>query len=470
MKKRILLVLLSFILLALFFYPGVEIEKHPRDMVFESVKFSPPRGERVVLKNGMVLYILEDHELPLLSLSAIIRAGSIYDPPDKSGLAELAGKVMRSGGTTSLSAEQINDRLEYVGGSVEVGIGRESGSATLSVLKKDINTGIKIFADILTNPRFDPEKLDLAKKQKIETIRRENDDPENIAFREFKRILYKDNPRGRTPSISSIRKIGRQDLIAFHNRFFNPENIILAISGDFHKEEIVRKLEEILGEWSKVKRPLPEVAPPGYSSVRSVSHAYKEAPQSVIVIGHLTVRKTDPDYFPFKVLNFILGEGGFNSRLISEIRSNRGLAYTVGSFYRAEPDYGAFAAICLTRSETTCQAISLIYQIIKEIKKNGVTEEELKWAKESLINKFIFTFDSSAGIVNWQMNLEYDGLCSDFLEKYPDNISKVTREDIRRVAVSYLHPEESVLMVVGNDKSFDRPLTDFGKVNRIERN
>ena len=444
------------------------VSEHPRDMSFEQLEFSPSKGEKITLDNGIVLYVLEDHELPLFNLSALIRTGAIYEPQEKIGLAELTGKVMRTGGTVSMSADKINDQLEYVAGSVETSIGRESGSASLSVMKKDIDLGLKIFADILMNPGFEQEKVDLAKEQKIEAIRRRNDNPNKIAFREFRRQLYKDNPRGRIPTYRSIKAITRQDLMEFHEKFFRPENIMFAVSGDFKKDHIIRKISKAFQGWEKKPAEVPKVPPPGLSMERSIHYAFKNIPQSTIVLGHLAVKKTDPDYYPFKVLNFILGEGGFNSRLMSEIRSNRGLAYSVGSFFRGDVDYGVFAVICMTKSSTTYEAISLIEEIITETKENGITEEELAWAKESIINKFIFSFTSPASVVNHQMRLEYDSLPHDYLQRYKENISLVTLKDVQRVAMKYLHPDKSVLMVVGKDEDFDNPLSHLGQVNEIK--
>lgn len=470
MVRRVLLISLFLMIIAVGAYVAWDLTRseHPGDMVFKPSTFSPSKGERIVLNNGVVLYILEDHELPLFNLSAIIRTGAIYDPPEKVGLAELTGKVMRTGGTHSMTPDEINDQLEFIAASAETNIGRESGSASLSVIKKDIDVALKVFADILMNPIFDQEQLDLAKKQEIEVIRRRNDKSDSIAFREFRRLLYKDNPRGRIPTVKSISAITRADLVEFHNRFFRPQNVLLAASGDFERDKVIKKIEKAFEGWEKTRISIPKVPPPSYPSEKSINYAFKDVPQSTIVSGHLAVRKTHPDYYPFRVLNFILGEGGFNSRLTSEIRSNRGLAYSVGSFYRGGLEYGVFAVMCRTKSATTYQAMSLIYKIIKEVRENGVTEKELRWAKESIINKFIFSFTSSASIVNQQMHLEYDGMPEDFLERYQENISKVTLGDIGRVARKYLHPDRSVLVVVGNGKDFDKPLSEFGEVHKIE--
>ena len=450
------------------FVKGVRTSQHPGDMVFKPINFSPPKGERIVLNNGMILYVLEDHELPVLNLSAIIRTGSIYETTDKTGLAKLTGRVMRTGGTRSMTPDEINDQLEYIAGSVETGIGRESGSASLSVMKKDIDIGLKIFADVMMKPGFDQEKLALAKKQEIEAIRRRNDKPESIAFREFKRLLYKDNPRGRISTVESINFITRADLVEFHGKFFHPENVMLSVSGDFKRDDMVKKIRKAFEGWDKTESNIPEAPPPSYPLEKSMNYAFKDIPQSTIVLGHLSIRKTHPDYYAFKLLNFIVGGGGFNSRLTSEIRSNRGLAYSVGSFYRGDVDYGVFAVICQTKSATTAEVISMIYEILEDLRDNGATEKELSWAKESITNKFIFSFTSSAGIVNRQMQLEYEDMPEDFLERYQENISNIDLEDIKRVAEQHLHPDKSILIVVGNGEDFDKPLSRFGMVNKID--
>ncbi len=472
MKKRVLLISLSLMMITIMITGclagGGKTSQHPRDMVFTPLTFSPPKGERVELDNGLILYVMEDHELPILNLSVIIRTGSIYEPTDKVGLAKLTGKVMRIGGTHSMTPDELNHQLEYIAGSVETSIGRESGHASLSVMTKDIDLGLKIFADVLMNPIFDQEKLDLAKKQELEAIRRRNDNPDSMAFREFRRLVYKDNPRCRISTIESINAITRADLVEFHDRFFGPENMMLAVSGDFQRDEIVKGIKNAFVGWKKTQRTIPQVLPPSYASETIINYAFKDVPQSTIVSGHLAVKKAHPDYYPFKILDFILGGGGFNSRLISEIRSNRGLAYSVGSFYRADIEYGVFAVICQTKSATTYEAISLIYEIIRELKENGVTEKELNWAKESIVNKFIFSFTSSNSIVGQQMRLEYDNLPQDFLERFQRNISGVTLQDIKRVAREYLHPDRSVVVVVGNSKDFDRPLSELGEVHEIE--
>jgi predicted Zn-dependent peptidase len=345
---------------------------------------------------------------------------------------------------------------------------RESGGASLSVHKQDFPRALAILAGLLMKPGFDPAQLDLAKKKEVEAIRRSNDNPEEIAYREFRKVLYEGNPRGQAPSIESIENVRREDLIDFHKRFFRPNNMMLGVSGDFKKEEIINALEEAFRDWERSLIELPFIPTPSPRDKKLIYHAPKNLPQSTILLGHLSLPLDHPDHIPLRVLNYILGEGGFSSRLIQEIRLNQGLAYAVGSFYQGRVGYGVFGAFCQTKSATTHKAISLLYEIIEGLKKNRPQPEELDWAKKSLISQFIFSFTSSARIVSQQMQLEYDGLPEDYPEKFQGRVAAVNLEDLGRVAEKHLHPETAVLLVVGQEEDFDQPLSAFGLVNRID--
>jgi predicted Zn-dependent peptidase len=472
MNRRLLISTLFILLLCIplpVYSQDEEFLKHPREMTFPPFSFVPPKAARTVLSNGIVLYLLEDPELPLVHVSALIRTGSAYDPPDKSGLAQLTATLLRTGGTSDQPPQAINEALEFMGAEMEFSMGRESGAAFFSVLKKDFPRALSTFAGLLQKPAFDPTQLDLAKKQEVEAIRRSNDDPEEIAYREFRKVLYEGNPRGQVPTIESIEKIRQEDLVAFHKRFFQPNNILLGVSGDFKKEEMIRSLEEAFRHWERSLIELPFLPSPSPRDKKMLYHVPKDLPQATILLGHLSIPLGHPDHIPFKVLNFILGGGGFNSRLTQEIRSNQGLAYSVGSFYQGRVGYGVFGAFCQTKSSTAHKAISLLYGIMEGLKnKQNPSPEELDWAKNTLINQFIFSFTSSASIVSQQMQLEYDGLPEDYLEQYQGRVAAVKLEKLGRVAEKHLHPEKSLLLVVGKEEDFDQPLSSFGLVNRIE--
>ncbi len=443
-----------------------QLLRKPETFTFKPVQYKVPSPARVVLDNGMVLYLLEDHELPLIEMSALIRTGSIYESPDYAGLAALTGDVMRTGGTETMSPEKIDEALEYIDARIAVSIETESGSASLSVMQKDFDQGFDIFTRIIRSPAFAAERLAIAKEQKIAALRQTNDNPQSLAFRQFKKLLYRGNPRGNLPTIDSIERIERTDLQRFYQTFFHPNRIILGVSGDFSSADMIEKIKKSFGNWKPVDTPLPRIAPPQNSAGLSLNYLQKKMSQSTIILGNLAPKKQSPDYYAFEIVNYILGGGGFSSLLTSEIRSNRGLAYSVGSFYRADVDYGVFGAYCMTKSASTAQALELMFDIIKRMGETALAGQ-LKQAKESLINSFIFAYTSSAQMVSQTMALEYDHLPPDFLTQYPAKIEDVTLDDVKRAASNYLHPEQSIVLVVGNGEALDKSLTRFGPVRKI---
>lgn len=438
---------------------------------FKPLNFVPPKVDRVVLENGMILYLLEDHDLPLFNITARIRTGAVYEPPEKAGLASLTGYVMRSGGTISMPADKMNEELEFMAASVETSIDRESGSASLSTLKKDIDKGLKIFADVLMNPAFPEDKIKMRKDEVIESIRRENDNPTQIAHREFRKIMYDSkHPYSRKVegTLESIEKITRDDIVAFHKKFFHPNNIILGISGDFNKEEIIKKLNAVFAGWKKEEIHFPEVPKVEKRFERSVYYVYKDINQANVIMGHLGIHRKSPDYFPVMIMNFILGGGSFTARIPGRIRSDEGLAYSAFSAFQTARDLGMFFVSCQTKLESTNRAISIALEELDKIRKVPIDKEELSLAKETFMNQFVFRFTTSASIVAQKVDIEYEDLPLNYLDTYLDNVQAVTQEDVQRVAKKYLHPDEVMILVVGNKEKFDKPLDSFGKVNVIE--
>ncbi|TVL99036.1 MAG: insulinase family protein [Candidatus Brocadia sp. WS118] len=438
---------------------------------FKPLNFVPPKVDRVVLENGMIVYLLEDHDLPLFNVTARIRTGAVYEPTDKAGLASLTGYVLRSGGTVSMPADKMNEALEFMAASVETSIDRESGSVSLSSLKKDVDKGLKIFADVIMNPAFPDEKIKMRKDEVVESIRRENDNPSQIAHREFRRIMYDSkHPYSRKVegTLETIEKITRDDMVSFHRKYFHPNNIILGIAGDFNKDEVLRKLNAVFAGWKKEEVHFPEVSKVESRFEKSVNYIYKDINQANVIMGHLGINRRSPDYFPVMVMNFILGGGSFTARIPGRIRSDEGLAYSAHSAFQTARDLGIFFVACQTKLESTNRAISIALEELKKIRKTPVDHEELVLAKETFMNQFIFRFTTSASIVAQKIDIEYEGLPLNYLETYLENVQAVTQEDIQRVAVKYLHPDEIKILVVGDSEKFDKPLDSFGKVNVIE--
>lgn len=469
--KKIRLFYILFISTTLLFSSANSYAKkpHPSELTYKSINLTPPVPEKTVLENGMVIYMLEDHELPLFSINAVIKTGSIYEPEDKTGLAGITGTVMRSGGTTAMSWEEIDERLEFIAGSVETGIGSNSGSASLSVLKKDIDEGLKIFADVLMHPVFEQGKVDLVKKQMLESIRRENDNPGRVAGREFRQLLFQGHPYGRKTTIESVSSIKREDLIAFHKKYFHSNNIMLGISGDFDKKEILEKIKSAFKGWGKKEINFPEVPPVKDSVAKSVNYIYKDVKQSVIRLGHMGLEMKNPDHYAVILMNYILGGGSFQSRMMKDIRNDRGLAYSVWSYFQlGMRDIGIFASGSGTKLQSTITVIKRMNDIVREMREHPVSDIELRDAKEYRINSFVFKFTSTSQIVNRFVTLDYYGLPTNYLETYLKNIRAVTKDDILRVAKKYLKPEQMVTLVVGNKEEFEEPLSTFGPVNEIE--
>lgn len=439
---------------------------------YKPLEWAPPRVERRALPNGMVLFLLEDHELPLVNITSAIRTGSIYEPADKAGLAALVGHVMRSGGTTNMSAEEINKELEFMAAFVETSIGREEGSASLSAMTKDFDKALKIFADILMHPAFPEDKIEKRKEEILESIRRENDNPNQIAFREFRRLLYEPHPYNRKVEgyADTIPNITREDTIAFHKKYFHPNNMIMGISGDFNTGEVIKNLEKVFEGWKKEEIDFPHVPKVENETVLSVNYVDKELEQSTILLGNIGIERTNPDYFAVKIMNFILGEGSFTARIPKKVRDEEGLAYSVYSAFHTPRDLGFFFVSCQTKAGSTARAVELILEEIQRIKQKPVSGEELTLAKDTFINQFIFLFTTSAAIVSRMVDIEYKGLPLDYLDTYVANIEAVTKEDVQRVAQKYLHPDKITLLVVGDEERFDRPLSHFGDVNIIELN
>ncbi len=438
---------------------------------FKPLNFVPPKVDRVVLENGMILYLLEDHDLPIFNITARIRTGAIYEPQEKAGLASLTGFVMRSGGTISMPADKMNEELEFMAVSVETAIDRESGSANLSTLRKDIDKSLKIFADVLMNPAFPEDKIRMRKDEVIESIRRENDNPSQIAQREFRKIMYDSkHPYSRKVegTLESIEKITRDDMVAFHKKYFRPNNIILGISGDFNKDDIIKKLNAVFANWKKEEIQFPEVPKVDRRFEKAVFYAYKDINQANVIMGHLGIHRKSPDYFPVMIMNFILGGGSFTARIPGRIRSDEGLAYSAYSAFQTARDIGMFFVSCQTKLESTNRAISIALEELEKIRKSPIDKEELTQAKETFTNQFVFRFTTSASIVGQKVDIEYEDLPLNYLETYIANVQAVTHEDVQRVARKYLHPDEIKILVVGDNAKFDKPLDSFGKVNVIE--
>lgn len=464
---RILLILCLFCIAPLH---GLAAEPaNPRSMTFAPLSFTIPKSERVLLNNGTPVYLLQDRELPIVTVSAMIRTGSVYDPKAKSGLAMLTGAQLRNGGTRSLAPAALDDELEFMASSVESSFGSDMGTVSLTGLSRNLERGLQLFSEVLFHPRFDDKRFQQGKKQALEAIRRRNDDPKEIGDRELAKAIYANHPLGQEPNAASVNAITRTDLQQFHTRYVRPDNMILTVSGDFDRKEVLELLNRLIGSVKPAGTlQLPAIPPVTLQFSPAVLYAPKQVNQSVIRLGHLGISKDDPDLYAIRVLDFILG-GSFTSRLTMEIRTNQGLAYHVGSHFDVGRRFlGSFTAQTETRADATARVIGLMTSIIEGVRKEPVTEQELHLAKESIVNSFLFGFTTPASIVMQQARLEFYGYQPDFLDRYRERIAAVTREDLLRAARTHLRPDAFKLVVVGDQQAFDRPLATFGTVQTIK--
>lgn len=432
-------------------------------------KFSMPQPKRIVLPNGMVIFLQEDHELPLVRGTAIIRGGERDADPAKAGLVGIYGSAWRTGGTTSRTGDELDDFLEARAARVETGGGGDSTSVSMNVLKEDFDTVFPIFLDVLRNPAFRQDKIDLAKTQANTGISRRNDEPGDILAREINKLGYgADSPYARQAEYASIASITRDDLLAFHKRFVHPNNIILGFVGDFDSAQLEKKLRTAFASWAKgpqAPKPVETINPakPGVYFV-----AKDDVTQSNISMVHPGTTRRAPDYHATVVLNEIFS-GGFSGRLMQRLRSERGLTYGVGGGIGADWDHpGLFKVQMSTKSGTTLESVEALRGEVANLLTSPFTDAELGLAKEAILNAFVFQMDSRVKMLTQQMQLELYGYPTDWYAKYPSMIEKVTAADVAAVAKKYVTPDKLAVLVVGNEKDFERPLSSLGTVTPID--
>jgi zinc protease len=432
-------------------------------------EFHPQQPKRIQLPNGMVIFLQVDHELPLIDGTARIRGGSHNEPAAKVGLVDIYSEVWRTGGTKTQTGDQLDDFLEVRAAKVETAGGPDSTSINWSCLKGDFDDVFKVFVDLLKSPEFRPDKIDIARKGEFDGISRRNDQIGEIAQRESIKLAYgADNPYARVPEYATVAAITREDLINWHGRYVHPSNIILGVSGDFDPAAMEAKLRAAFEAWPKGPvLPKDEVqyhpAVPGYYLVTK-----EDVNQSSIHLVTLGIKRDNPDYYAVSVFNQAFG-GGFSSRLFNDIRTKRGLAYSVGGGIGANFGHPGIEQVAMgTKSQSTVEAVQAVKENIEDLSRNPINEDEIKRAKDNILNAFIFRLDSPDKILGERMTYEFYGYPADWLDRYEAEIKKVTAADANRVAAKYLHAGQFATLIVGNPKEFDKPLSSLGPVKEID--
>jgi zinc protease len=431
--------------------------------------FKPHQPKRIELSNGMVIFLQEDHELPLISATARIRGGSVNEPANKTGLIDIYGEVWRTGGTKSQTGDQLDDFLEVRAAKVETGGGPDSTTISFNCLKSDLGDVFKAFLDVLQNPEFREDKIDIARKAMQDAISRRNDEIGDIAHREAVKLAYgPDNPYARVAEYATVEAVTRQDLVDWHHKHVLPNNIILGISGDFDGAAMESRLRTAFESWPKGPAfPKNNIqynpAKPGYYLIPK-----EDVNQSNIRMVGMGTTRDNPDYYALSVFNEAFG-GGFSSRLFNDIRTKRGLAYGVGGGVGTNFGHPGILQIAMgTKSQSTIEAVQAVDEDIANLSKEPITDDEIQRAKDAILNAFIFRLDSPDKILAERMTYEYYGYPADWLDKYQAEIKKVTAADVNRVAAKYLHKDQLAVLVVGNTKEFDKPLSSLGPVKQID--
>jgi zinc protease len=422
----------------------------PEQLSYPPLEFRIPEVKQRTLANGVRLYLREDSELPLVQVTAMVGSGALAVPRELSGFDDLFATTLRTGGTASAAAADLEARLDLLAANLSSGMGPYATQLDLSVRRDDLREGLAILGDLLRQPAFAADKLELARNQSQEAVRRRNDDPGAIADRLLLAALYPGHPLGDSPTEASLAAISRDQLVDFHRRHFVPANLWLAVSGDVRQDELLALLEELLGDWPAAAVPvnvLPPLLPPSAGLLQVVA---KDVPQTTILLGDLGLTKDHPDQYAARVLNFIFGGGGFNSRLMREVRSDRGLAYSVWSQFQVGRRFpGPVMAGTETKNASAVEALLLVRAIMHDLRNAPATAEELQVARDSLVNSFIFGFTDPHAVVVQRMQFAFYDYPADYLDRYRERIAAVTAADVQRVAQTYLRPERQQVILVG---------------------
>lgn len=404
---------------------------------------------RSVTPNGLTILTQDFPSLPIVTVNVMIRAGAVYDSDSLAGLASMVAQMLDEG-TKSRSATQIAQEIEFLGGKLSTQGGEDFASATLRVMKKDADRGFQLLADILMNPVFAPKEVERVRAQILGQLQGEKDEPGIIADKAFDEIVFRGHPyqHPATGTEQSVPRITRKDLMDFHDKFYRPNRTTIAIVGDIREAEALELVRKHFGRWAKKDGPNPKFPSPAALPRPVLKLIDKDLTQANVILGHVGIERKNPDFYAVSVMNYILGGGGFSSRLVDRIRDQQGLAYDVDSGFEAHVMPGPFTVRLQTRNEAANRAIAGVLEEIKRIRSEPVSDQELADAKAYLIGSFPLRLDTTTKLAALLTFIELYDLGLSYFEDYPKAIQAVTKEDVLRVAQKYLHPDAYALVIV----------------------
>ena len=431
----------------------VGIPQRPEDIRFDELRFEPPMSSeyRRETSSGVPVYMMPSHEFPLVQVTFSFKGGEYLEPEGKAGLASMTGAMIRRGGTASMSASDLDEEFDFLAANAGSYSGSTRSGASLNCLASNFDEAFALFVDMVRNPGFQADKVELYRAEVVERMKQRNDDAGPILNREWDAMLYgRDSYVGRVPTIATVESITTADMRAHHARVFNPANLIVGVTGDFDEREMLSALDRALSGWARGDRN-PDAPDVSASFQPGVYHVEKDIPQGKVAIGHRTVKRDHPDYFPLRVMNDILGGSGFTSRITKRVRSDEGLAYSAGSFLSMPAEReGEFQAFYQSKNRTVALAAKIIFEELDRIRSEYVSDQEIETAKASMIETFPRTFESKNATVNLFIEDEWTDRPNDYWQNYRSNVSSVSKEDVKRVAEDHLRPENMVMMIVGN--------------------
>lgn len=462
--------------------PSPQIPLNPRDLVYPPLSFTPPDPARLrqVLSNKVVAYMVEDHELPLVSVTVLIRGGAYLDPAGKTGLASLTASQMRSGGTEALAPEEFDEEADFLAANIGASFGPTSGSVSASFLAKDTERALALLFQVLRTPRFQQDRLDLAKAQRLQALARRNDSTDDIEAREWARLIRGTDFFSTAPTTkASLEAIARDDLVRFHQQVVQPANFVVATAGDFNTADMRTRLEAAMAGWA-AGAAAPPVPKPAHTPVPGLYLVDKpDVNQGRVTLGHLGITRDNPDEIAVDMMNEILGGGSFTSRVMTRVRSDEGLAYEAGTQFSPGTYYeGTFSASFQSKSESVARAAAIVLDEVERIRKDKVSAEELETVRNYAVEVFPRQFSSAGAVAGLYAGDELTGRDPKYWLGWRDRVRAVTAEDIQRVAQKYLHPDRLVVLTVGDVEAMlkgdpDRPsfaltkIAPGGKVTRI---
>ena len=440
----------------------------PTAMSFPPIQFQAPAPQKAVLSNGITVYLAEDHALPLVRGVAYVEAPSVYDPPGKTGLASFTAQLLRDGGAGGRTPDAIDEQLAYLGASVEASSSDVYAAVSFSALASNVDQVLPLWQDVLTRPDFAQGRIDIERQRQLEAIRRVVDNPVQLAVREFSYRVAEGHPSGAYPTADTIDAIQRSDLVAFHDAYYAPASTVVAITGDFDAAQMLGTLEATLGTWRHPLKSAPQLPAFNQHPTPKVYFVQKDVQQSIILVGQPAMKAYTPSYNAFTVANQILGAGGFTSRLFTDIRTKRGLAYSTGSQLTQGFDYpGTFLTYAFTRADATGQVLHLLLDEIGRLGTDGVTPAEVAQAREQIVNQALFRDTSVAATTERTARVQLLGLPDGYFQTFLNTVQGITPAEVQAAAKQVLDPSGLVIMVVGNASAFDEPLSDFGVVESI---